>query len=443
MKKNSAFLFLILSMSSFAQNVGINSSGAIPDASAGLDVNFTNKGLLIPRVNLSSTSDAVTIPTPATGLLVYNANASMTNGSVGYWYNSGTTIAPVWVSFALGGGNAWLIHGNSAITDGTHFLGTSSNVPLSFRVNNQKAGRIDNTLANTFFGYLAGNNTTSGTVNTAVGNEALYSNISGYSNTAAGAKALYSNSSGYQNTALGRQALLNNYDGNDNTATGLNALYANTSGDQNTANGIFALTNNVLGNQNTAVGYNSLQNTTGSSNTAIGAYSGNLITTGSFNVAIGNNAQVPNATGNNQVRIGSTGVTYAGVQVAWSITSDKRWKTNIEASTLGLKFIKELRPVVYLRQHDETKQTEYGFIAQEVEEVLVKHGITHTGIISKDDNGMYSLRYNDLIAILVNAIQEQQTTIEKQQSENNILNKKITLIENRLSMLEHAESASR
>ena len=56
----------------FAQNVGINSSGALPDSSAGLDISSTNKGLLIPRVALTSTLDVFTIPSPATSLLVYN-----------------------------------------------------------------------------------------------------------------------------------------------------------------------------------------------------------------------------------------------------------------------------------------------------------------------------------------------------------------------------------
>jgi hypothetical protein len=75
----------------FSQNVGINSTGVLPDSSAGLDIDYTNKGLLIPRVSLVSTTDIVTIPSPATSLLVYNTNASMTGGVVGFWYFDGTT----------------------------------------------------------------------------------------------------------------------------------------------------------------------------------------------------------------------------------------------------------------------------------------------------------------------------------------------------------------
>jgi hypothetical protein len=110
------------------------------------------------------------------------------------------------------------------------------------------------------------------------------------------------------------------------------------------------------------------------------------------------------------------------VQVAWTYTSDKRWKSDIQSSELGLNFISKLRPVQYYRTNDEGKKTEYGFIAQELEEALNNAGATNNGIISKDDEGMYGVRYNDLIAPMVKATQElnskvasQQQTIEAQQ----------------------------
>ena len=58
--KNVLFLSALLLTTSnvFSQNVGINSSGASPDASTGLDVDFTDKGVLIPRVALTATNAA-------------------------------------------------------------------------------------------------------------------------------------------------------------------------------------------------------------------------------------------------------------------------------------------------------------------------------------------------------------------------------------------------
>jgi len=98
MSKQLLFAFLLLSCISFSQNVGINSTGALPNNSAMLDVSATNKGVLFPNVNLLSNTDAATIPTPATGLMVWNTNTGMPCGA-GYYYNSGTPASPVWLCF--------------------------------------------------------------------------------------------------------------------------------------------------------------------------------------------------------------------------------------------------------------------------------------------------------------------------------------------------------
>ena len=101
MNKLICKIVFVLSFSSLitsAQNVGISTGTAIPDQSAMLDVSSSNKGLLLPRVALVSTTDQITIPNPANSLLVFNTNASITGGTgIGYYYNSGTASAPIWV----------------------------------------------------------------------------------------------------------------------------------------------------------------------------------------------------------------------------------------------------------------------------------------------------------------------------------------------------------
>lgn len=97
-----ATLLLILasSFSVFSQNVAINTTGNAPDGSAMLDIVNSSKGMLIPRVSLSSTSDASTISNPATSLIVYNTNGAITGAnadSTGYYYNAGTSGSPSWV----------------------------------------------------------------------------------------------------------------------------------------------------------------------------------------------------------------------------------------------------------------------------------------------------------------------------------------------------------
>lgn len=94
--KRTILLFTTILIFSLSQaQVAINSNGANPNASAMLDISSSNKGLLIPRVYLSSLVDDATIPSPATSLLVYNTNANLAKG-VGFYYNAGTPGSPNW-----------------------------------------------------------------------------------------------------------------------------------------------------------------------------------------------------------------------------------------------------------------------------------------------------------------------------------------------------------
>lgn len=62
----------------YTQNVGISASGAAPSGDAGLDVNFSDKGVLIPRVSLTNTGTyGLTGGGPTTSMLVYNNNAAI------------------------------------------------------------------------------------------------------------------------------------------------------------------------------------------------------------------------------------------------------------------------------------------------------------------------------------------------------------------------------
>ncbi len=207
------------------------------------------------------------------------------------------------------------------------------------------------------------------------------------------------------NTSVGHSSLTSLTTGYQNSAFGYNSLTSNTTGNTNSAFGNFSLWS-ATGTSNSAFGAGSLLQSTGNNNSALGNSAGSFLTTGSNNTCIGNAAQVPLATSDNQIRIGDASVTYAGVQVAWTLTSDKRWKSNIVQSDLGLDFISKLRPVSYTRKNDEKKRTEYGFIAQEIEEVLKGAEVENAGMLTIDDAGRYELRYNDLLAPMVKAIQE-------------------------------------
>lgn len=289
-----------------AQNVGINNNGSAPHTSAMLDVNNANKGLLIPRVALTGTDDATTILTPAISLLVYNTVSTAGANAVtrGYYYWDGSVWLQIAVNISPGNNGSWLRTGNTATIDGTHFIGTTDNVPFNVKVNNMPSGRIDHILGNTFWGYQSGLNTT-GTSNTANGYYALRANTTGNSNTANGTQALSSNTTGFQNTANGSYSLQSNTIGNHNTATGTQALQSTTTGGYNTATGTQAMQSNLFGNNNSAYGGGALLlNTTGSDNTATGLSALLKNTSGSNNTASGANALGENPTGSNNTAVG-------------------------------------------------------------------------------------------------------------------------------------------
>lgn len=281
---------------------------------------------------------------------------------------------------------------------------------------------------NFFAGEAAGNLTMTGRYAVGVGAYSLNSNTTGNWNVAVGVQALYGNTQGDDNVAIGYGTLFFNTTGSRNTATGKNSLLSTITGNENTATGYGSLIS-TTGSRNTATGYNSLlDSTTGSFNTAIGANAGIFNTGGSYNTFVGNSAspssgslQNSTAIGNgasvdvsNKVRIGNGSVTVIGGAVAWSTLSDARSKADIKDITLGSEFIARLRPVEFKAKEGDGKIS-LGFIAQDIEGVLGDaYGVL---IVGGDQDRTLSLRYTDLIAPLVRAVQEQQAQLAAQQAQ--------------------------
>jgi trimeric autotransporter adhesin len=295
---------LLLSILLPAQNVGIGIS--LPDASALLELSSSSKGLLIPRVNLVSKTDVTTVPSPATGLLVLNTNdntGQMPDGA-GFYVWTGTT----WVKLLLNeDGNAtsgWTTRGNTGTNVDSNFVGTTDNVPLTFKINNGLAGKI-NINGSLAFGRGALKNSSLSKINTAFGDSALYQNGIGAvfisnatENTAVGTKSAFSNTTGANNTAIGHYSLLSNTTGSGNTAMGRLSLFSNTTGIDNTAVGNISLFSNTTGRYNVACGPGALYaNTTGYSNVAIGVNALSKSATRYNIVAIGDSALLNNGTG--------------------------------------------------------------------------------------------------------------------------------------------------
>lgn len=273
-----------LHLTAASQSVGINTTGAVADPSAMLDVTSTTKGVLIPRM---TKAQKTAIAAPATGLLIFQ-NAP---DSTGFYYYNGT--AWVWLSDATNADTtAWKITGNNNIT-AARFLGTTNDSTLHFRVNNQPSGRIDSINLNTGFGYgtlrhLNYSGGLAGKTNSAFGYRAMDSTTTGFYNNAFGYNAMLSNKNGWDNSAFGNEAMKANTSGTANTAFGAGTLFLNTTGTYNTAIGWIAGFNNTTAWHNTVLGAGALRtNATTDGNTAVGVNALMDHRTNPFNTAIG------------------------------------------------------------------------------------------------------------------------------------------------------------
>ncbi len=132
--RSCLILIFALSVSNIKAQVGINTT--TPAGGAILDVESTDKGILIPRVDITDLNTIAPITGGSTqSLLVYNTNATT---GVGFYYWNGSR----WVG--IDGERDWKLSGNSGTNPATNFLGTTDNVDLRFRTNNTERMYIVN-----------------------------------------------------------------------------------------------------------------------------------------------------------------------------------------------------------------------------------------------------------------------------------------------------------
>ena len=104
---------------------------------------------------------------------------------------------------------------------------------------------------------------------------------------------------------------------------------------------------------------------------------------------------------------GSVGVRLDTGAGSWTSASDERLKNisgNIENAT---KKLNTLRAVNFTWKSDKENTNNLGLIAQDVIKVFPEL------VSESSQDGMYGVRYQDLIPVLVKAIQEQQAQIEE------------------------------
>lgn len=233
-----------------------------------------------------------------------------------------------------------------------------------------------------------------------------------------------------------------------NIGIGLNSLAGLTEGTNNIAMGEGSIDSLDEGSNNIGIGFFSLSTITGaaaSNNTAVGFASLSNLATGNYNVAFGNNAGTSlNGSETSNILIGNTGIagdnhtirigtegtsdneqstcyiagianaTVTGSAVLVDVTtgqlglavSSQRFKQNIYDMGKESDGALKLRPVTFSYKNDVTNAMQYGLIAEEVADVM-PHLVTY------DAYGQpYTVRYQDLPAILLNEMKKMEARIQ-------------------------------
>lgn len=138
----SGFTGLLAVVFMMAGNVLIAQVGVhtdFPDASAAMEIQSTDKGLLIPRVELTgSLTNPSPVTSPAVGLMVFNTGLSQ---ELGFYYWDGFQ----WVLVGSGSaaGEFWSLYGNEGTIAGDNFIGTTDAQDFAIFTNNSERMRVE------------------------------------------------------------------------------------------------------------------------------------------------------------------------------------------------------------------------------------------------------------------------------------------------------------
>jgi hypothetical protein len=103
--------------------------------------------------------------------------------------------------------------------------------------------------------------------------------------------------------------------------------------------------------------------------------------------------------------------------------SDYKLKDNISFLQYGLAEALQLDAKIYTYKSDKSAEKRMGFMAQDVQTIMPE-------LVSIDKSDQHlKLKYMDLMAVLVNAIKEQQKIIEANQRQIEMLNCEIARLE--------------
>lgn len=289
-------------------------------------------------------------------------------------------IAPGTAALTVSTGDIQLTRSNQAAT---------TNQKITFLTNSGQDGNISMFLNNVFIGQLAGNTTMTAGV-------ALF-------NVGIGSSSSSAITTGERNTALGSSSNAALTTGSNNTSIGYAAFDGLTTGSQNVQIGASNVASSVTtGSNNTLVGFGAGDNYTGAESGNILIGSGVLGTAGESNVT-----KIANIRGVTTTNADAIAVLIDSAGQLGTISSSIAYKDNVQDMADASSAIMNLRPVTFNYKVDVHKRTNYGLIAEEVDKVMPE-------LVAHDADGeIYSVRYNDIIPMLLNEIQKLAKRVEE------------------------------
>jgi hypothetical protein len=320
---------------------------------------------------------------------------------------------------------------NTTATDNAFFGSTAgtANTTGSFNAffGANSGASNTNAINNSFFGQGSGFQNTTGANNTFIGNGSGLNNTTASGNTFSGSLAGQSNTNGTENSFFGFQA------GNFNTTADKNAYFGRNAGFVNNGsnNSYFGWSSGVFsqtGNDKSFFGFQAGGNDrTGDNITLVGANTDVGSSSLSYATAIGANAVVSSS---NTVALGradasdtvvvpgklevdtlgtagSTQVCINSSNRIASCSSSLRYKTDLAPYRPGIDIIRRLRPITF--DWKDTGHRDLGFGAEDVAKI-------DPLLVTYNAQGQVEgVKYDRITTALVNAVNEQQAQIAREQ----------------------------
>jgi len=397
MKKMKLILAqLIISASLFSQGwVGNSTNNSITpyNSSLGLSPMNVGIGLNTPSEQLHTTAGVrftglTQLDTPSRVIVQDNTGKL-------FWRNANT----------FGSGQAWNIKGNSGTNPTTDFLGTQDNQRLVFRTNNTEKATI---LTNGNIGVNQSNPTHKLEIRDSINPDRQFA-ISGLSP-----------SIHFSNKNLISQNAPTIISNNQFAKIGMA-----------TANGNF-VTTSIPGDL--------VLQTIDSTNSIIFSSRWNsTILNGIEHMRLNSNGNLGIGTTNPMQRLTVFNGTSTGTYTTtgWTHSSDLRLKENISDIEDALNIVKKLNGKYYTWKDNKGAGRQVGFIAQDVQKILPEVVVGIEGDIEKGET--LGMAYQNIVPVLVEAIKELNTKVEKQNNvviENEALKAKINTLEEKFELLE-------